>query len=495
MRYGLQIPLRLLTLCLAALLAACGSANTNMIEIAVIGEANDPFERGVRLSPAGQLVRAATAEGLVSFDAQGRVIPALADRWIVTDDGKTYIFRLRDGTWEDGSEITARSALRALKKSVASLRGTSLGLDLAGIDDMRDMAGRVIEIRLSRPMPHFLQLVAQPELGLIHNGSGAGPMRMERQDDTAILTPIRPEELGLPAIRDWEERSRQIYVTGMTGEEAVARFNRGEADLVLGGTIIEFPHTRSVGILRGTIQVDRVTGLFGLLVTHTDGFLDEAANRETIAMAIDREALIGAFGLDGWTPTTRVVAPGLEGDPETIDERWADMSIDDRQAMARERILQWRDRQEDPDRTIQLRIRLPEGPGAEIIFRRIAQDLAAIGLEAIRVDPKQEADLQLIDDVARYPRAAWFLNRLNCRPQKGPCERKADDYVREAIGLESEAQYSTLMADAEAELTLANIFIPFGAPVRWSLVRGDVTEFAINSSGWHPLMPMALPPN
>jgi len=495
MRYSMQACSRLLTLCLAVLLAACGSAKTNVIDVAVIGEANDPFEHGIHLSPAGQLVRAATAEGLVSSDAQGRVIPALADRWIVTDDGKTYIFRLRDGTWKDGSDITAKSALKALRRAIASLRGTSLGLDLAGIEDMRDMAGRVVEIRLARPMPHFLQLVAQPELGLIHSGSGAGPMRLERENEMAVLSPIRPEELGLPAIGDWEERARDVHLTAMPGKEAVERFNRGDVDLVLGGTIVDFPYTRSVGILRGTIQLDPVTGLFGLLVTHTDGFLEEAANRETIAMAIDREALIDAFGLDGWTPTTRVVAPGLDGDPQTIGERWPNLTIDDRQAMARERISRWRKRQNDPDRTIQLRIRLPEGPGADLIFQRLAQDLGSVGLEAKRAGPKQAADLQMVDDVARYPLATWFLNRLNCRPQKGPCDPKADGYVKEALRAESEAQFSKLLADAEAKLTLANIYVPFGAPVRWSLVRGDVSEFSINSSGWHPLMPLALPPN
>ena len=46
-------------------------------------------------------MRAATTEGLVGLDAEGQVIPALADRWIVTDDGRSFIFRLRDGTWPE----------------------------------------------------------------------------------------------------------------------------------------------------------------------------------------------------------------------------------------------------------------------------------------------------------------------------------------------------------------------------------------------------------
>ena len=243
---------------MAALLAGCNSSPDSQLKVVVVGDPDDPFEKGVRLSPAGQLVRAASAEGLVAFDEQGRVIPALADRWIVTDDGQSYIFRLRDGTWRDGSELTANAAARALRKALREVRGTPFGLDLAGVEEIREMAGRVVEIRLSHPAPYLLQLLAQPELGLMQGGSSAGPMRMERDGVTALLTPIPLVELGLPEISGWDERARAIALTSAASEEAVSRFNSGDADLVLDGRLATFPHTASVGILRGTIQLDPV---------------------------------------------------------------------------------------------------------------------------------------------------------------------------------------------------------------------------------------------
>ena len=94
-------PARLSAILAALLLAGCGPARDRIVEVAVIGEAEAPFVTGARLPVAAQLLRSATAEGLVGFDERGRVIPALADRWIVTDDGLSYIFRLRDGTWPD----------------------------------------------------------------------------------------------------------------------------------------------------------------------------------------------------------------------------------------------------------------------------------------------------------------------------------------------------------------------------------------------------------
>ncbi len=483
----------LTVLLLAIAVAGCDNSGSTEFTVAIIGDKDDPFEKGVRLSLAGQLARASTAEGLVSFDKKGRVIPALADRWIVTDDGQSYIFRLRDGTWRDGRDLSARSAQRALRSAIRALRGTSLGLDLAAIDEIREMAGRVVEVRLSRPMPHFLQLLAQPELGLIPRDGGAGPMIVEREGDVAVLSPIRPEDLGMPTIPNWEERARPVRLLALSGEKAVQAFNRGGADLVLGGTVVDFPYSSSVGILRGTIQLDPVIGLFGLRVAHTDGFLAEAANREAIAMAIDREALITPFSLDGWLPSTRIVRPGLDGDIGTIGERWTEMTMQDRQLLAAQRISSWRGGLESGE-AVRLRIAMPEGPGADIIFDRLSKDLATVGLEAERVDPKDPSDLRLIDTVARYPHPIWFLNRLNCRTSKLPCNRDADERVREAMKSQDVAESAALLAEAEAELTQSNLFIPFGSPIRWSLVRGDVEGFATNAWGWHPLMPMALIP-
>ncbi|GGB88527.1 hypothetical protein GCM10011494_03500 [Novosphingobium endophyticum] len=499
---------RVLATLVALSLAGCDSFDDAALNVAVIGDTSDPFESGIRLSVAGQLTRAARAEGLVAFDEKGRVIPALADRWIVTDDGRSYIFRLRDGDWASGDPITAESARASLVAALKSLNGTSLGRDLSVIDEVRVMAGRVIEIRLGRPMPYLLQLLAQPEVGLFEDGKGAGPMSMTKLGNVARLTPINPAELGLPEILNWDERTRQINLLAIGGAQAVERFNEGQADLVLGGQIQDFPLTRSVGILRGTIQLDPVVGLFGLLVMNEKGFLADPANREALAMAIDRGKLIAPFGLGGWDPTTRIVTPALDGDIGTIGERWSEQSLDQRREVAAARVRQWRsasgrDEQKDGDAATRapaapgglvLRVWLPEGEGSTILFDNLASDLATIGASLERVDEFADADLALMDDVARYPSAVWYLNRLSCGLKRGLCSKQADALVAEAATAGTPQERAALLTEAEAELTSANVFIPFGSPVRWSLVRGSVDGFAVNGWGWHPLMPLAWLP-
>ena len=159
----------------AFLLAGCGNADEGTMQIAWIGEEDSLFASGNRLSPGAQHLRGATEWGLVTLDAQGEVIPALAERWIITDDGLSFIFRLREQTWPDGREMDSATVRRSLQQAIAGLKGTAFGLDLVPITEIRAMAGRVIEIRLSAPVPDLLNLLAQPELAL--QSAGVGPAR------------------------------------------------------------------------------------------------------------------------------------------------------------------------------------------------------------------------------------------------------------------------------------------------------------------------------
>jgi peptide/nickel transport system substrate-binding protein/oligopeptide transport system substrate-binding protein len=481
---------RTLTILASLWLVGCGSASDRVVEVAVIGEAGSPFVTGARLPVAAQLVRSATAEGLVGFDERGRVIPALADRWIVTDDGLSYIFRLRDGTWPDKTPLTGDSARAALLQAITTLRGTALAQDLSGIAEVRAMAGRVVEIRLRQQQPDFLQLLAQPELGLLRKGRGAGPMRLTREDRSALLTPIAPEDRGLPAIEGWSDRARKLRLSALPAGRAIERFNSGDIDVVLGGRLSDWPRVDARGVSRGAIRLDPVAGLFGLLVVEPNGFLAQPENREALAMAIDRDALATMLNVGGWVATTRIVNPGTGDDNGTVGERWPGQSLEDRRALAASRVARWTAEEGSP----RLRIALPAGPGGDQLFARLAADFKAIGVEARQVKENASADLRLVDSVARYPRAGWFLNQLSCGVMRGLCSAAADRLAEQALSEPDPARRADLFAQAEAQLTITNSFIPFGAPIRWSLVSGSTTGFMPNPWNSHPLLPLAMLP-
>jgi len=479
---------------LLAALATCScspSGGGGPLEVAVIGASDDPFEQGVRLSPAAQHMRAATHEGLVALDPTGQVVPAIAERWIVTDDGLSYIFRLRDSTWPDDEEITAADIREQLRGALTRLRGTSLGLDLAKVRDIRAMTGRVIEVRLTSPMPDFLRLLAQPELGFARNGSGAGPMAMSRDDTAAIarLSALPPESRGLPAREDWEDVARPIAVRALSAKDAVAAFSRGDVDLVLGGTLIDFPQAEVGPLSRGTIQVDPAIGLLGLVVRRETGFLADPARREALSMALDRAALIRSFGLAGWRESSWVVPPEIYAEPPYPADRWNGASLDERRRIGAARVAAW----SGPGREAVLRVALPSGPGSDILLRELASAWGTIGVAVRRAGPGDTADLELRDTLARYPSARWYLNQFHCSLAAGLCSPQADALARQSLTEPDAAVRQRLLIEAHAALVEREIYIPLGAPVRWSLVRGTIRNHLPNVWGMHPLFPLSQP--
>lgn len=476
---------------LALLAASCSSPDEEALSVAVIGEPASAFESGARLSIAGQLVRGSVAQGLVALDMNGDVVPALAERWIVTDDGLSYIFRLRDGTWPGGTRLTGEDAAAALRRALAGLRGTPLAGDMSRVEEVVARTGRVVELRLARPNPDLLRLLAQPELGLLRGGKGGGPMELERKGNVARLRPHAPKEVGLPDQRGWDERARSLRLAAMPAVGAVTSFREGSVQVVLGGKWDSVMLAREVSMVTGSLQFDQVSGLFGLAFTHSDGFLSEPGNREAIAMAIDREALGGALRATGWNPSTRIVSPGMDGDLGTIGERWADLDLAARQSEASQRVARW---QASREGSLRLRIALPDTPGSGLLQTRLTDDLKAIGITVRRVGEGEPADLRLVDQVARYPRAIWYLGQLACGSRPGPCSPVADRLVAEARQVTDNRRRAALLAEAEAELTIANVYIPFGPPVRWALIRRGLPGFSANRWAAHPLIALAVAP-
>lgn len=479
---------------LAALaLSSCGPSSGNgPVEVAVIGAPESLFQQGVRLAPAAQHLRAATYEGLVALDAAGQVVPALAERWIVTDDGMSYIFRLRDSAWPDGAEITAAEVRLLLRQAIVRLKGTSLGLDLGKVRDVRAMTGRVVEVRLTAPMPDFLRMLGQSELGFVKNGSGAGPMAMSRDDEGALarLSALPPETRGLPAREDWQEVARPISIRALSARAAVTAFSRGEVDLVLNGSLIDFPLAEAGPLSRGTIQVDPATGLFGLVVRREQGLLADPTRREALSMAIDREALIQPFGLSGWKASNWIVPPESYAAPPYLGDRWAGASLDQRRETAAARVRAWA-AQSQGDAVV--RVALPRGPGSDLLLRQLAAAWGPIGVTVTRATPGQTADLELRDTLARYISPRWYLNQFHCSLKVGLCSPEADALVRESLTERDAATRERLLAEAHAALTAREAYIPLGAPVRWSLVRGSVRSYLPNQWGLHPLFPLSQP--
>ncbi len=491
----------LASLC-ALVLVSCGPSTADgPVQVAIIGEpAESLSDSGTRLTPVAQHLRAASFEGLVMLDAAGQVVPAIAERWIITDDGLSYIFRVGERTWPDGEPITANDIRNALRDLIKQYEGTSLGLDLAKVTEVRAMTERVVELRLSGPMPEFLRLLAQPEMGIVKSGSGAGPMIASREDEgdaaqqpLVRLSALPPQDRGLPQRQDWEESSRPVAVRSMPAEQAIEAFSQGDIDLLLNGRIATLPMVELGPLSRGTVQVDPALGLMGLVVRSDSGVLADPARREALSMALDRGALIEPFGLGGWQATSWIVPPAQFTAQAPPPSRWPGLSLDERRRIAAARIAAWRSQSGESE--VVLRIAMPPGPGSDLLFRGIARAWATIGVRAVQVRPGSGAELEWRDRLARYSSPRWFLNQFNCELELGLCSEAADALVRETLTITDPALKEQKFAQAHAALIAQEVFIPLGAPVRWSLVRGAIAQYQANPWGLHPLLPLSGPAN
>ena len=479
-------------LLMSALLGACSAgADDGVVDVAYIGNTASLFSSDPELAPGARLLRSAQRQGLVRLNAQGEVVPGLAERWIVTDDGRSYIFRIREFDLPDGTRLTAQAVADDLRSTIELLEGTSLGLDLEKVSEVRAMTGRVIEVRLRSPMPGFLSLLAQPELGVALRNTDAGPMVARLDDGTAVLQAMPPEQRGLSPEEGWEELVSIVQISPLAPTEAARAFAEGQVDVLLGGRLETLPLAITGALSRGTVRVDPAIGLYGIDVARPEGFLASATNREALALAIDRPTLVQQFNLAGWTGSNRIVADGMPGDDETVGERWQGLSLEQRRARASSIVQQWKGA---GGGDVTLSIFLPQGPGSDRLFTALARDLASIGVALERVQDAEDADLTLRDTVARYPGARWFLNQFNCEFSAPVCSPDADFLVQLSLDAADPAEEASYLSEAEQTLTATNLYIPLGSPIRWSQVRAGVEGFSENTWAFHPLFPLSRAP-
>lgn len=464
---------------LAALPAACRDQPRGIVKAIVIGgepRLRDPA-RGP-LAPSDAVLLQNVAQGLVRFDASGNIVGGLAERWNVSDDGMSYIFRLTASTWSDGRKLTAQQVVRALKRQLATSSRNPLKDTLGGVADVVAMTDRVIEIRLLAPRPNLLTLLAQPELAILREGVGTGPFEARPDEMEGAIRLSREIAIG----EDEEERREEVLLTGRPVEEAVRSFASGDADLVLGGTFLDLPAVRRVRLARGALRFDPASGLFGLVPTRAGGEFDRPEVRRLLSQAIDRGTFVSALAVPGLAARATVLEPGLDGMPTPVTPAWFASPPAERLAELRAEASRLLGDGERPP----LRVALPEGPGPDFLYRLLARDWGALGLKVERASRVVEADFALIDEVAPSSSPAWFVRRFHCG-RVPVCDSEADALMDSARQTPIPPQRYALLSQAAARLDDAQLFIPLAAPIRWALVAQRIQGFAGNRYARHTL--------
>jgi peptide/nickel transport system substrate-binding protein len=457
---------------------SCRQQPQGTVNVVVIGDQpklRDPAAGALAASDAVLLQN--IAQGLVRFDAAGNIVGGLAERWNVSDDGLSYIFRLAPIQWADGRKVTAEQVARILKRQLGGRSRNPLKDTVGAIVDVLPMTERVIQIELVAPRPNLLALLAQPEFAVLRGNYGTGPFQpVSNRGPAGEIRLARQVSLG----EEEEPRHEEALLSGAPAARAVAAFAAGHTDLVLGGTFADLDITRRVRLPNGALRFDPASGLFGLVPTHAGGPFDSAEARRLLSEAFDRANFVGRLGVPGLAARATLLEPGLDGVSVVPQPAWFSRPPAERVAA-----LQLDARRLFKTRPV-ARVALPSGPGGDLLLLELKRDWGALGVDVVRADEPGTADFTLIDEVAPSSSPAWFVRRFRCGTV-AVCDVQADALTDAARQMPVPAQRYALLTQAAARIEDAQLFIPITAPVRWSLVSPRIQNFAGNRYARHTL--------
>ncbi|GAA4899330.1 ABC transporter substrate-binding protein [Streptomyces coeruleoprunus] len=223
----------LLTGCFAAADGGTGSDTGKRIRVAMM----NPPRSG--LSPlsddAFKLSRWSTAETLVTLDANGDAVPALATAW--RQEGRTWVFTVRDGvTFHDGTPLTARDVERSLTRAATASPKPRI---LDGVELTVRASGKTVTVTTAAEDPLVPQRLSSPQLSILSAeayrgktvdpvGTGTGPFRLTKVNGTSSASLDRYDGY-------WGRKAKApgIDVTFVPdGTARAAALRTGEADIV-----------------------------------------------------------------------------------------------------------------------------------------------------------------------------------------------------------------------------------------------------------------------
>ncbi len=279
--------------------------------------------------------------GLVRLGPDGSIVPDLADLPEISEDERTYTFRLNDGArWHDGQPVTSRDVAFTIRnitdpdyRGDPALTEGWLGTEVETPDD------RTVIVRLRQPSAPFLARSATvgilPEhlLGLLSTADienapfnsapvGSGPYRLETVDSReARLVANERYHLGRPGI---ERITLRFYPDYATAQRALTE---GDVEGLLIRDQVSEDQSSSLEQIKGA-RVEKLqrSSLVLLYVNATNVMFQDARVRRAFSLALDREELVRRVYPGGATGSSSPIAPGTWAYAEGYDDTAPDVA-------------------------------------------------------------------------------------------------------------------------------------------------------------------------
>jgi ABC-type transport system substrate-binding protein len=411
--------------------------------------------------------------GLVKLKDPGTPIPALAESWKISDDGKVYTFTLRDGIkFSNGRDITTEdvkySFERLLNPKTAAPTAFMFA-PIAGSEDFqngkaKEVSGikiidkRTIEFTMSEPVWSMMQRFALPPAFIVAKEGveaagdefgrkplGAGPFVLDSWQSGVKITGKRNPyyyEKGQPIFDGFE---LQLGVEPSVG---ILKIENGEADISL-DFVPNADYPRLAGdaaLSKRLLRMNAFPNTDYVIINNNVEPFNKLEVRQAMSMAIDRNRLTKITNGRS-VPLAGFLPPNVPGDN-------ANLKPDEYDPEGAKKLL--------------AKAGLPDGfsttmlsntdPTAMSLAQAVIADLAAIGIkvELTSIDNAQFLDLLVSKpDSLRLVMTEWYMDYQDPSDNWEPLLKCGGSY--------NWAKYCN--KDLDAEFEKANL-IPIG-DARW----------------------------
>ena len=353
-------------LCLALVLALCcfGLAGAEERYLGVMLGTN-VMSLDTNLATDGESfeVIADCIDGLMQMDADGAAIPAIAESYDLSEDGKTYTFHLRDAKWQNGDPVTANDFVFAWRRicqeagEYAYLFDTSVGcvknadaIIYEGTDPTTlgvsapDEKTFVVELEV--PVSFFPSLMYFPTFYPIneafYNSCEAGTYGTSPEtflsNGAFVLESYTPGTANLSVKKNpdyWDADRVKLagikYQVVGSSDNALTAFKTGALDVVtIRGN--QVASAQKDAKLAENLKVTGAGYLWYLTFSQTEnnaegGKLANTNLRLAISNSIDREALVEDYVMDGSLDTYTAVPPQFAASATTGEDFSADQEM------------------------------------------------------------------------------------------------------------------------------------------------------------------------
>jgi oligopeptide transport system substrate-binding protein len=469
-------------------------------------------------------------EGLTGFAANGELIPGAAEKWEISDDGKTYTFTLRqDAKWSNGDPVTAAdfvySFQRAVNPATASdyapildpivnagpiRKGEQTDLNSLGVSADGD---HKLIVKLDNATPYFLGLLRHNIAFPVHKATvdkfgedwtkpgnmvSNGAFMLSEWTPQASLTVVKNPNFHDAANVKLDKIV--FYPTEDIAEE-LKRYRAGELHITYDAPSDQIKWLEEN--MKDEFHNTPYLGTYYYVVNLTREPLGKQKElREALALAINREILTDKITQGGELPAYSWVPPNMPG-YEMQFVSFKDMPQEERTAKAKE-ILSAAGY--GPDNPLKVELLYNTSENHKKIAVAIQSMWKQVGVEAALNNQEWKVYLETRDKKDfQVARAAWigdyddpinfldmFLSDAGERNDAGYNNPEYDKLIKGSAAISDPAARMKALADAERIFLGELPMIPIYHYTSQHMISPKVAGWEFNILDIHPGRWLAL---